>query len=113
MKSNLNTISVLEFWRKYSLGQIVIQDNKDLPLRLNHGMAFDGLFGSLALHKIVSERSDEIQLECAKCKNMVEGRSDICESHLGIIQGQFERLNNRTYSCHKKFERDICHIVLR
>jgi len=108
----MNQISVQDFWTLYSINQIEFKEYPDLSRKLSLNVFFDRIFGKLTRHKIVTMEKNQIQLQCLDCPYINNEITDVCDTHIGILRGQFNREYGYMYSCEKTFRNNICHLKL-
>jgi len=108
----MSKISVLDFWTKYSEGAIHFRKHPELPLMLNLNLFFNNYFGRLCLHNFDIADKDHAKLICKNCIHINQPSSDhICDSHIGIIKGQVEKIASTKYHVKRIWNNNDCNIV--
>jgi len=108
----MNKISVFDFWTRYSDGAICLKKHPELPLKLTLNLFFNNYFGRLCLHYFDIEDMNQINLTCKNCIHIYHSSLEhICDSHIGIIKGQVEKIALTKYSMKRIWNNNICKIV--
>jgi hypothetical protein len=105
----MNKISAIDFWAKYSKEAISFYKHPELPLKLNLGLFFNVYFGKLTHHKFLDIKSNHVELMCENCIYINQPSAQICDTHIGIIKGQFDKKENCQVYNH--IENNVCRIV--
>lgn len=85
-------LSVRDFWKDLSRRQFCLRPAGGLSEKLAYAALFDQLFGGLTRHRLVVLAPDRIVIDCLDCDHARSAPgNDVCETHIGIVQGQFER----------------------
>ena len=87
----METLTIRRFWKLYSKNQFEYEAIHELPKVLSYGVFFDQLFGKLTRHKFRKIENHKITIECLNCQYVLHEKKDVCETHIGILQGQFEK----------------------
>jgi hypothetical protein len=106
----LNKISVKDFWQNYSMSTISFSKHQDLPLKLSLSVFFNIYFGKLTQHNFKILYESKILLECKNCIYCNNPRPDVCSTHIGIINGQINKLNQSQIDLVKIIHNNICTI---
>jgi len=88
----MEKIGIKEFWYNYSLTSIHYKQNRNLPQNLNLMAFLNLLFGKLTLHNPPEFNEKIIRVQCSKCSYALAQRKDICQAHLGIIEGLLQNI---------------------
>lgn len=107
MKKN-SKISIKEFWTQYSKNALNLEYDKALPQRLGYCVYFNGYFGNLTNHEFISTDKNEIKIICKNCKYSVNPNNSVCEAHIGILKGQFEKIQGVAVNIEKLIINDDC-----
>lgn len=105
----MDKLTIREFWCLHSK-QYGYTPTPELPERLSYGIFFDILFGKLVRHKILALKEGEVLVECMNCLNIANSQYDVCEAHIGILQGQFEKNFSMNYKGVKSIDNGICRL---
>ena len=105
-------LSVIDFWNLYSKRQISYYHYKELSLRLSLNVFFDRIFGMLTRHKFLRVEKESIELICQDCPYILNEKEDICQAHMGILQGQFEKKYHELYYIQKTVNNNVCSLKL-
>ena len=107
----MSKISVSDFWTKYSEGAIRFKKHPELPLKLNLNLFFNNYFGRLCLHNFEIDDKNHVNLTCKDCIhiNQIE-MEHICDSHIGIIKGQMEKITSTKYHIKRILTDNNCNI---
>ena len=107
----MSKISVLDFWTKYSMGAIHFNKHPELPLSLNLSLFFNNYFGRLCLHNFVFNDKAHVELTCKNCIHVNQiSMEHICDSHIGIIKGQVEKIASTEFLMKRNWNNNICNI---
>lgn len=106
-------LSVRAFWRELSRRQFHLGTVAGLPETLSYAALLDQLFGRLTRHRIVILREEQIVLDCSHCGHAREAPgNDVCETHAGILEGQFERRFGHPLTAERSILGEICQLRL-
>jgi hypothetical protein len=106
-------LSVREFWRDFSLRQFYLEAAAGLSEALSYAALFDQLFGKLTRHRITSLTQQQIIIDCINCDYVSKSlKNDVCETHIGILQGQFERRFGQSFYTERSTSDKICRLRL-
>ena len=107
----MSKISVLDFWTKYSEGAIYFKKHPELPLNLNLNLFFNNYFGRLCLHNFDIDANRHTKLVCKNCIHINQNSMEhICDSHIGIIKGQVEKITSTKLLVKRIWNNNICNI---
>ena len=108
----MSKISVLDFWTKYSKGAIHFHKHPELPLKLNLNLFFNNYFGRLCTHHFETVDKTHTRLICKNCIHVNQiSRKPVCDSHIGIIQGQVEKITATNFHTSRTWNDNLCNIV--
>ena len=108
----MRKISVLDFWTNYSEGAIHFFMHPELSLRINLNMFFNSYFGRLCFHNFDFDENDHAKLICRNCIHINHILFEhICDSHIGIIKGQLEKISSTKYDTKRIWSDNNCNIV--
>jgi hypothetical protein len=108
----MSKISVLDFWKKYSGSKIHFKKHPELPLNLNLNLFFNNYFGRLCSHRFEVHDKDHLKLICKNCIHINQPSLEhICDSHVGIIKGQVEKITSEKYSMKRIWNNNTCNIA--
>ena len=86
--------------------------NSELPLSLDLGGFFDYVFGELTRHDVYIKSDFEIKVLCQNCPYSSMESSDICESHIGILEGVIKaRIGSEATSMRNVDDSQRCHLT--
>jgi hypothetical protein len=106
-------LSVRDFWRGFSQRQFHLGAVEGLPERLSYAALFDQLFGRLTRHRIICLFPRKIVIDCRFCDHTREASgNDVCETHIGILQGQFERRFSHSFQTKRIIAEKVCRLQL-
>ena len=97
----MNTITVENFWELYGKNHGQLSLSANLPPELSFGAFFDQVFGNLTRHDVRTVSQKRIHVVCTDCLYVKTTKSDICESHIGLIKGLLNTGDNGESCCHK------------
>ena len=104
-------LSARGFWRGFSARQFHLAAVEGLPETLSYAALFDQLFGKLTRHRIAALEPQQIRIDCLHCDYAREALvNDVCETHIGILQGQFERRFNQAFRTERLVAEGICRL---
>jgi hypothetical protein len=106
-------LSVRAFWRNLSRRQFHLGGMDGLPETLGYAALLDQLFGRLTRHRLIILGNERIALECSHCDHArkVPG-NDVCETHVGILEGLFERRFGHPFMTERSIAGEICRLRL-
>lgn len=104
----IKKISIEEFWTQYSKNALNLEYDKALPQKLGYSVFFNGYFGNLTNHKFISTDKNDIKIICKNCKYIVNPIDAVCEAHIGILKGQFEKIQGVSVDIEKLIIKDDC-----
>ncbi|MFC0878807.1 hypothetical protein ACE01N_19585 [Saccharicrinis sp. FJH2] len=104
----IKKISIEEFWTQYSKNALKLEYDKALPQKLGYSVFFNGYFGNLTNHKFISTDRNEIKIICKNCKYTLNPINSICEAHIGILKGQFEKIHGTAVNIEKLIMNNDC-----
>ena len=108
----MNRISVLDFWEKYSEGVIHFKQHPELPLKINLNLFFNTYFGRLCVHHFDRVEKNHAKLTCTNCIHIHQNSlAHICDSHIGIVKGQIEKITSPKLLVKRIWENNVCHIA--
>lgn len=106
-------LSVRDFWRDFSQRQFHLGAVEGLPEGLSYAALFDQLFGKLARHRVMSLSQQQIVIDCLHCDHAFAAPgNDVCETHIGILQGQFERRFGHSFQTQRIITEQVCQLRL-
>jgi hypothetical protein len=106
-------LSIRGFWRDFSRRQFRLGIVDGLSEALSYAALFDQLFGKLARHRIVYLSERQIEVNCLHCYHVREASgNDVCETHIGILQGQFERRFGHNFQAERSIKENVCRLQL-
>lgn len=105
----MTSIPIRDFWKYYSSNEMDFMPNSKIPNSLSFKIFLDSIFGMLTRHHISDLSTSNIQIKCTNCEYVSKkNRDDICETHIGIVEGQIESLFKDNYQCQKSIIGDNC-----
>lgn len=108
----MKKISVLDFWAKYSEGAIHFRKHPDLPLTLNLNLFFNNYFGRLCVHNFDMDDKGPVKLICKDCIHINQiSVEHICDSHIGVVKGQIEKVTSTKYQVKRIWNNNICTVA--
>ena len=106
-------LSVRTFWRNLSRRQFHLGAVDGLPETLSYAALLDQVFGRLTRHRLVTLSDERIALDCSHCDHAREAPgNDVCETHVGILEGQFERRFGHPFTTGRSITGEICQLRL-
>lgn len=67
----------------------------------------DNVFGSLTQHEFHGTPKD-LNISCRDCEYLSLLKSDVCDTHLGIVAGMLKKINDKNYDVFKIINGDTC-----
>lgn len=104
----MKKISVKDFWRRFSVSSVYFKQHDKLPYEVSFMSFLNLYFGQLTRHNPVECNQSNVRIECSECEYIDNIRNDVCDAHLGIIEGQLERLFLRQIELVKNTKEGIC-----
>ncbi|MEE9443211.1 MAG: hypothetical protein V3V99_11165 [candidate division Zixibacteria bacterium] len=108
----MKALSSKDFWAEFAKRKLLLDKTDTIWLPLNAQLSLDKIFGELTSHRISEMTSKAIDISCINCSYARNGCTLICDGHMGIIQGLFEKEDGRHYNVEKAIIDGICHIKL-
>lgn len=84
-------ISVQDFWREFAGRRFWLSPVPGLPDSLALVSQWDQLFGGLTRHRVESLERHSGTVLCQSCPYARGPRTDVCETHMGVLAGQLGR----------------------
>ena len=105
-------LTACQFWRLYAHRRIRLARCKDIPWKLLHSLRFDQLFGRLARHHVEAGLECVQEIRCENCRFALVEASEVCDAHMGIIQGVLENELSRKLVISRQVEKSTCYLRL-
>lgn len=103
-------LSPREFWSGFSKRQFALSGPSGLADALAYAALFDQLFGRLATHRVKAVSARGAEILCTGCDRARSPADDVCETHMGILQGQMGRQFGGSYEGARRTDRGECHL---
>jgi hypothetical protein len=106
-------LSVRAFWRELSRRQFHLGAVAGVPETLSYAALLDQLFGRLTRHRLIALGDEWIAIDCSHCDRAREvSGNDVCETHIGILEGQFGRRFGHSFTTERSIAGAICQLRL-
>lgn len=107
-------LSTTEFWRLLSGRGYALRAVPELPRPLAVAAQFDRIFGDLTRHRVISlEPSTAVVIHCQGCDQASGEATDVCHSHMGLLQGLLEKETGRLLRSARDVNGDVCELRYR
>lgn len=106
-------LSIRDFWCGFSKRQFRLKPVEGVPETLSYAALLDQLFGKLTRHQVAVFTPRQIVIDCLHCDQTRKmSGNDVCETHIGILQGQFERRFGHAFRTERSVAETICQLRL-